>query len=66
MIAQAPTWNLFYKNLGSNLEIILKMQQIMDFNQNQLTESVWISNFGKKSKFSNLSSEWVWETSIVT
>jgi hypothetical protein len=37
MVSQAPTWSLFYKNLGSNLEVNLKIQTIMDFNLHQVS-----------------------------
>ncbi len=47
MISHAPSWSLFYKNLGSNIEVNLKMQTIVEFNQSQLTEEVWISNLQK-------------------
>jgi len=47
MSLQAPTWNIFYKNAGCNPELNLQMQHIMDFNQNQLSEDVWISNLAK-------------------
>jgi hypothetical protein len=44
MVSRAPTWSLFYKNLGRNIEVNLKMQTIMDFNAASLTEETWISN----------------------
>jgi hypothetical protein len=44
MVSRAPTWSLFYKNLGRNIEVNLKMQTIMDFNAALLTEETWISN----------------------
>ena len=47
MVSWFPTWNLFYKNLGSNLEVNLKMQTIIEFNLSNLSEDIWISNLAK-------------------
>jgi hypothetical protein len=54
MVSRAPSWNLFYKNLGSNLEVNLKMQTIMEFNSSQVNEDVWISNLGKNPSLAML------------
>jgi hypothetical protein len=47
MVSRAPNWILFYKNLGSNLELNLKMQNIMDLNSHHVSEDGWISNLAK-------------------
>jgi hypothetical protein len=47
MVSHAPSWDLFYKNLASNLEINLKMQTIMEFSGPSVSEEVWISNLSK-------------------
>jgi hypothetical protein len=40
MLSQAPAWSLSYKNLGSNPDVNLKMQRIIDFNHSQLSQEV--------------------------
>jgi len=45
---------LFYKNLGSNLEVSLKMQTILEFNLSNLSEDVWISNLAENPGLSIL------------
>ncbi len=54
MVSRAPTWNIFYKSLGSNLELNLKMQLIMEFNSHQVTEDMWISNLAKNPGLATL------------
>jgi hypothetical protein len=54
MVSRAPSWSLFYRNLGSNTEVKLKMQAIMDFNLHQVPEDQWISNLAKNPGLSLL------------
>jgi hypothetical protein len=59
MVLRAPNWKLYYKSLGSNFEINLKMQNVMDFNQSQLSEEAWISNLAKNPGLAILT-VWFW------